>query len=88
MRLMAEEVVKALKNLEQARQQFDMADKEHIDAACYALKAAEERYSTALRLYKLRRGREQYEDMDRFRQDQGHAQSRMAASAAEWNRRV
>jgi len=71
--LMAGEVVKALKNLEQARQQFDMADKEHIDAACYALKAAEERYSTALRLYKLRRGREQYEGMERFRQDQGHA---------------
>ena len=70
---MAEEVVKALKNLEQARQQFDMADKEHIDAACYALKAAEERYSTALRLYKLRRGREQYAGMERFRQDQGHA---------------
>ncbi len=73
MRLMAEEVVKALKNLELARQQFDMADKEHIDAACYALKAAEERYSAALRLYKLRRGREQYEGMERFRQDQGHA---------------
>lgn len=73
MRLMAEEVVKALKNLELARQQFDMADKEHIDAACYALKAAEERYSTALRLYKLTRGREQYEGMERFRQDQGHA---------------
>ena len=70
---MAGEVVKALKNLEQARQQFDMADKEHIDAACYALKAAEERYSTALRLYKLRRGREQYAGMERFRQDQGHA---------------
>ena len=68
---MAEEVVKALKNLELARQQFDMADKDHIDAACYALKAAEERYSAALRLY--RRGREQYEGMDRFRQDQGHA---------------
>ena len=64
MRLMAEEVVKALKNLELARQQFDMADKDHIDAACYALKAAEERYSTALRLYKLTRGREQYEGMD------------------------
>jgi len=67
--LMAAEVVKALKNLELARRQFDMADKDHIDAACYALKAAEERYSTALRLYKLRRGREQYEGMDRFRQD-------------------
>lgn len=37
--------------------------------SCYALKAAEERYSTTLRLYKLRRGRERYEDMDRFRQD-------------------
>ena len=67
MRLMAEEVIKALKNLELARRQFDMADKDHIDAACYALKAAEERYSTALRLY--RRGRERYEGMDRFRQD-------------------
>ena len=85
---MAAEVVKALKNLELARRQFDMADKDHIDAACYALKAAEERYSTALRLYKLRRGREQYEGMDRFRQDQGHAQSRMAPSTAERNRRV
>jgi hypothetical protein len=85
---MAEEVIKALKNLEQARRQFNMADKEHIDAACYALKAAEERYSTALRLYKLRRGREQDEGMERFRQDQGHAESRMAASAAERNRRV
>ncbi len=73
MHLMAEEVRKALKNLELARQQFNMADKDHIDAACYALKAAEERYSTALRLYKLRRGREQYEAMDRFCQDQGHA---------------
>jgi hypothetical protein len=73
MRLMAAEVVKALKNLELARQQFNMADKDHIDAACYALKAAEERYSTALRLYKFRRGREQYEGMERFRQDQGHA---------------
>ena len=66
---MAEEVIKALKNLELARQQFDMADKDHIDAACYALKAAEERYSTALRLYKFRKGREQYEGMDRFCQD-------------------
>lgn len=73
MRLMAAEVIKALKNLELARQQFSMADKDHIDAACYALKAAEERYSTALRLYKLRRGREQYAGMERFRQDQGHA---------------
>lgn len=73
MHLMAAEIVKAQKNLKLARQQFNMADKDHIDAACYALKAAEERYSTALRLYKLRRGREQYEDMDRFRQDQGHA---------------
>ena len=69
MHLMAAEVVKALKNLELARRQFDMADKDHIDAACYALKAAEERYSTALRLYKLRRGRERYEGMDRFCQD-------------------
>jgi len=32
--LMAAEVIKALKNLELARQQFNMADKDHIDAAC------------------------------------------------------